>query len=133
VTVLSSIEEKQHRISEIIAELKHSSATVHRYALQPSELGTQLDVGDSEVTAPRVSTNASEGNEEGGVAGAAGAKNRTSAISDEVMQRALEDMMGGTLTASKDSLSLDDLLMKPACYGAFDVQFTEEQLKACKE
>jgi hypothetical protein len=49
------------------------------------------------------------------------------------MQRALEDMMGGTLTASKDSLSVDDLLQKPSFWGALDVQFTEEQLTACKE
>ena len=132
VTVLSSIEEKQMRIGEIITELKQSSATVQRYVLQPSELGTQLDVLDNEVTAPRLAASASESNDEGG-SSSSGAKSRSSAISDDVMQRALEDMMGGTLTASKDSLSLDDLLQKPHYYGALDMQFTEDQLKACKE
>jgi hypothetical protein len=132
VAVLSLIEEKQLRISEINVELKQSHDAAHRYALQPSELGTQLDVLDSEVTANRVVAGSGESGD-GAAGGLPDAKTRSSAISEEVMQRALEDMMGGTLTASKDSLSLDDLLMKPACYGAFDVQFTEEQLKACKE
>jgi hypothetical protein len=68
------------------------------------------------------------------VVGSSGdAKTRSSVISDEVMQRALEVMMGGTLTAIKDSLSVDDLLQKPAFYGALDIQFTEEPLKECKE
>ena len=132
MSVLSSIEEKQLRITEINIELKQSQDSSHRYVLQPAELGTQLDVNDSEVTAPRVAGSSSDGGSE--AVGCSGdAKTRSSVISDEVMQRALEDMMGGTLTASKDSLSVDDLLQKPAFYGALDIQFTEEQLKACKE
>ena len=132
VAVLSLIEEKQLRISEINVELKQSHDAAHRYALQPSELGTQLDVLDSEVTASRVVAGSGESGD-GAAGGLPDAKTRSSAISVEVMQRALEDMMGGTLTASKDSLSVDDLLQKPVFYGALDVQFTEEQLKACKE
>jgi hypothetical protein len=132
MAVLSLIEEKQLRINEINAELKLTQDSTHRYVLQPAELGTQLDVQDSEVSAPRVSASSGVSGDE--VVGSAGdAKTRNSVISDEVMQRALEDMMGGTLTASKDSLSVDDLLQKPVFYGALDIQFTEEQLKACKE
>jgi hypothetical protein len=132
MSVLSSIEEKQLRITEINIELKQSQDSSHRYVLQPAELGTQLDVNDSEVTAPRVAGSSSDGGSEA-VGSSGDAKTRSSVISEEVMQRALEDMMGGTLTASKDSLSVDDLLQKPAFYGALDIQFTEEQLKACKE
>jgi len=132
MSVLSLIEEKQLRINEINTELKQTHETAHRYALHPSELGTQLDVLDSEVSAPRVAAGSSEGGEEA-ASSALNSKARSSAISEEVIQRALEDMMGGTLTASKDSLSVDDLLQKPVYYGALDIQFTEEQLKACKE
>lgn len=132
MTILSSIEEKQLRIHEINSELKNSQEVSQRYGLQPSELGTQLDVHDSEISAPRTAAGGSEGGDEAANS-SANPKARFSAISEEVMQRALEDMMGGTLTASKDSLSVDDLLQKPAFYGALDVQFTEDQLKACKE
>jgi hypothetical protein len=132
MVVLSLIEEKQLRISEINSELKQAQDSAHRYVLQPEELGTQLDVQDNEVSAPRFTAGSCEGVDDS-VGSSGDAKTRTSAISDEVMQRALEDMMGGTLTASKDSLSVDDLLQKPVFYGALDIQFTEEQLKACKE
>jgi hypothetical protein len=132
VSVLSLIEEKQLRINEINAELRQSEETAHRYVLQPSELGTQLDVLDSEVSAPRIASGAGEAGDEAS-SSSSNLKARTSAISEEVMQRALDDMMGGTLTASKDSLSVDDLLQKPVFYGALDIQFTEDQLKACKE
>jgi hypothetical protein len=132
MSVLSLIEEKQLRINEINAELKQTQDSTHRYVLQPSELGTQLDVGDSEVSAPRITAGSSDGGEHA-VGSAGESKSRSSVISDEVMQRALDDMMGGTLTASKDSLSVDDLLQKPVFYGALDIQFTEEQLKACRE
>jgi hypothetical protein len=131
MSVLSLIEEKQLRINEIGVELKQSQQSSHRYALQPAELGTQLDVQDSEVSAPRVTDGSSDISNE--AVGSSGAANTRSSVSDEAMQQALEDMMGGTLTASKDSLSVDDLLQKPAFYGALDIQFTEEQMKACKE
>ena len=132
IAVLSLIEEKQMRINEINSELNQASDAAHRYVLQPSETGTQLEVADSEVSVPRIDSGPRDGNNE--AVGASGdGKARASVISDEVMQRALDDMMGGTLTASKDSQSVDDLLQKPPFYGALDIQFTEDQLKACKE
>ena len=134
-SVIDKLDEKKARLAEIkeacslfiFAKTGTEKLEVDdAYALAPSEEGKQLEVHDSEISAPKYLSAAERAAKE---AEEADERARQAAAgSDDAVGRALNDMMYGTLEARKmdDHSVLDE---KPAFYDTPNEQLSDEQIK----